>query len=104
MYTETTYRLKFQHAISQSYKSERGVKQGDVLSPLLFNFYIDDLVQAFNNNATHPVSIGNTSLSILLYADDIVLLSESKSGLQQCLDILSKYTVLYVVEITCKYM
>ena len=103
MYTETTYRLKFQHAISQSYKSERGVKQGDVLSPLLFNFYIDDLVQAFNNNATHPVSIGNTSLSILLYADDIVLLSESKSGLQQCLDILSKYCMSWKLHVnTCK--
>jgi hypothetical protein len=68
MYTETTYGLKFQHPISQSFKSERGVTQGDVLSPLLFNFYIDDLLQALNNNATH----GNTLLSILLYADDIV--------------------------------
>ena len=91
MYTGNTFKIKFPHGLSQTYKSERGVKQGDVLSPLLFNFYINDLTQVLNDNATHPVCIGDTTLNILLYADDIVLISESKSGLQCCLNILSDY-------------
>ena len=38
-----------------------------------------------------PVNIGNCKLNCLLYADDVVLLSESKYGLQNCLDRLEDY-------------
>ena len=44
-----------------------------------------------HNCNTNPVVIGDVSLNILLYADDIVLLSESKEGLQNSLDELYRY-------------
>ena len=40
MYTDTQYRFKFNNGISSPFISERGVKQGDVLSPLFFNFLL----------------------------------------------------------------
>lgn len=71
--------------------SERGVKQGDVLSPLLFNYFINDIVNKLDNTLTDPVVVGDISLNILLYADDIVILSKSQEGLQKSLDILYDY-------------
>jgi hypothetical protein len=62
------------------------------LSPLLFNFFIDDVKNTLMHNCnTNPVVIGDVSLNIPLYADDIVLLSESKEGLQNSLDEFDRY-------------
>ena len=48
---------------------------------------------------TDPVLVGDTSLNILLYADDLVLISESRSGLQSCLDILSDYCLSWKLQV-----
>ena len=102
MYSSTTFRIKFSNGITELFHSERGVKQGDVLSPLLFNFYIDDLVKALNTRETDPVSINGNSLNILLYADDIVILSESKTGLQNSLNILSNFCSTWKLQVNTK--
>ena len=99
MYTNTSFKIKFSNGLSDSFHSECGVKQGDVLSPLLFNFYIDDLIKKFNNNITDPVQVGDLSLNILLYADDIVLIAESKNGLQNCLNILAEYCLTWKLQV-----
>ena len=76
--------------LSDSFTSQIGVRQGDVLSPLLFNLYINDLVTMFNHDC-NPVKLNDQSVNCLLYADDIVLLSESQDGLQNSLDILDTF-------------
>ena len=67
-----------------------GVKQGDNLSPTIFNLYLNDIVDALNKEECDPVKLDSTNFNCLLYADDIILLSESKVGLQNCLDKLSQ--------------
>ena len=101
MYTDSSCRIKFTAGLSESFISDCGVKQGDVLSPLLFNFYINDLVKEFGDSIIDPVKIGDVSLNILLYADDIpvVLISESKDGLQNCLKTLSDYCTAWQLEV-----
>ena len=91
MYVNTTTRIKFTNGLSTAFTSERGVKQGDVLSPTLFNIFIDDVVKDLINGNCDPVRIGGLSVNCLLYADDIVLLSESKTGLQTSLNCLGTY-------------
>ena len=44
-----------------------------------------------DHSITDPVSLDVTRLNCLLYADDIILLSESEKGLQSCLDNLNSY-------------
>ena len=65
-------------------------KQGENLSSLLFNIYINDIPSVFDTNC-RPVSLKDMSLNCLMFADDILLLSESPDGLQKSIDRLHQY-------------
>ena len=58
-----------------------GVRQGGVLSPVLFAVYTDDLIVKLTK-ANLGCCIGNVSFCCLFYADDIVLLGGSLYKLQ----------------------
>ena len=93
MYYNVKLRLgvKIGNYLSNSFDSDIGLGQGDVMSPTLFNLYINDLVGNYLNRAPDPAVLHNTQLNCLLYADDLVILSESQQGLQHCMDQLSKF-------------
>ena len=61
-----------------------GLRQGCVLSPLLFITYINWIDRRIQNSEC--VKIGNFKINRLLLADDLVLLADSESGLQRALD------------------
>ena len=67
-----------------------GLKQGCVLSPVLFAMYINDLTLAIKALGK-GVSIENEKVSILLYADDIVLISETEEELQEMLTLVHSW-------------
>ena len=77
-------------SVCSSFETKVGVKQGCVLSPIFFNIFLSDLPGIFDSNC-YPVKLNNTSLHCLLYADDLIILSESSDGLQCALDKLHQY-------------
>ena len=82
---------------------QEGVRQGCILSPLLFNLYVNDLAFSFNNVLSDPFVLPNgTKLNSLLYADDLIILSRSKLGLQNCLNMLSSYCNSWMLKINPK--
>ena len=90
MYSNVFYCVKINGYVSQPIPSSIGVKQGCVLSPLLFNLFLSDLPNLFANEC-HPVEIGDLKLNCLMFADDLVLMSQSAIGLQNCLTNLQMY-------------
>ena len=52
---------------------------------------LNDLPNALQGHETHPVILNNKLLNCLMYADDIALISQSKEGLQCCLNKLNAY-------------
>jgi exonuclease III len=62
-----------------------GVRQGDNLSPTLFSLFLNSLAEELKA-LEKGVKIDNEDVCILLYADDIVLLSESEEKLQTLLN------------------
>ena len=92
MYSNTHICIKKNDIISEPVKTSVGVKQGDSLSSTLFNLYLHDIDKCFNDtNKTDPVNLEARSFNHLLFADDLLLFSESSSGLQNCLDKLYDY-------------
>ena len=68
-----------------------GLKQGCILSLLLFNGYINDLVKKLNE-LDCGIKFNETSIiSILLYADDIVIMSDCEAKLQAMLKCLNDW-------------
>ena len=71
--------------LTDAFATEYGVKQGDCLSPILFSLFINDMANEIKSNC-NGVSLGNFDVHCLLYADDLVLLAETKDDLQCMLD------------------
>ena len=66
--------MKWLDTLSNFFKIQVGVRQGSVLSPVLFAIYLDEIVN-HRVNGIHSF--------VILYADDILLLSSSLSNLQR---------------------
>ena len=71
-------------------ESNRGVRQGCPASSSLFGLYTEELAVRVRSTGI-GVNIGGRILNILLYADDVVILSESKDDLQKLLDVVSEF-------------
>jgi hypothetical protein len=90
MYSKTVLQVNTGQGLTREFTSDVGVRQGDNLSPTLFNLFVNDIPGIFDNSCD-PVRLHSRSLNCLLYADDLVLLSHSTDGLQNALDRLDTY-------------
>ena len=70
--------------------SEIGLRQGCTLSPLLFMIVMEELTQRIKNTGV-GIKIGKEILNILLFADDVVLLTESWEDMQKLLEEVGKF-------------
>merc|ERR1712082_360263 len=68
--------VKWGNLISEHFSISNGVRQGSVISPHLFNIYVDDLSSQLNKLKI-GCAMGGLIINHLLYADDIVLISPS---------------------------
>ena len=82
LYCGGTTSLKYGRSqSSRVISARRGVRQGDPLSPILFNFLMDWVLSALDDNLGLAIN-DNTRVCHLAFADDLVLLSESVDGLR----------------------
>jgi hypothetical protein len=69
---------------SEMFRVGAGLRQGCVLSPLLFIIYMDRIAR--RSLGQESVTIGSVSVSHLLFADDLAILAPSQVDLQRALD------------------
>jgi len=99
IYTLTKAKVWTKGGYTDTFETRAGVRQGCILSPLLFTLYVNDLCD--------EVSVGGflyagVWIRMLMYADDIVFLSSDPDILQQMIDQLSEYCLKWDLLVNLK--
>ena len=84
--------VRWNGILSYNFNVFCGVRQGGVLSPLLFNVYVDDLICQLESSSL-GCCINGIYIGCVMYADDLLLMSTSISTLQSMLDLCHLYGV-----------
>ncbi len=93
MYTGDQSCIKIGNSITNIFVVNQGVKQGCILSPLLFNIFLSDLQAKLETTGNTPAEISpNETLGCLIWADDLLLLSQTETGLNNMLNTLNKFS------------
>ena len=82
--------VKVGEVLSESFGMTCGLRQGCVLSPLLFSSYINSLVEKLKA-AGVGVECRGRLITALLYADDAVLFADNEEGMRVSLEVLSRW-------------
>ena len=84
LYSSVSSCVRVNHFYTNWFHVNSGLRQGCALSPLLFNLFINDLALRIKSLGK-GVNIDNETVSILMYADDILLIAENEDDLQHML-------------------
>ena len=94
MYTGQLIRVSWAGVMSQFFSATNGVKQGGVVSPILFCVYVDDLLIELAASGV-GCYIGLNFCGAIVYADDIVLISPTPAAMRKLLRICDEFAVMY---------
>ena len=89
-YCNQQFYIRWGNTVSSAFNVSNGVRQGGILSPFLFNVYIDDLSTILNECNVGCVINGH-NINHLIYADDTVIIAPSSQALQVLLANCDKY-------------
>ena len=96
LYTSQVMCVKWNGGQSRWFHAVNGVKQGGVLSPVLFCIYLDGLLRTLCSSKIGCV-VGTMFTGILAYADDIALLAPTPLAMRCMLSICEKYAAEFGV-------
>ena len=85
-YCKLSVNVKWNNCLSDLFPSHSGVRQGGILSPLLFNCYVNVLITRLRESDL-GCKLHNYYVRCTMYADDLILISASILNLQCMLDI-----------------
>ena len=86
LYAGQEAKVRTRHGTMHWFQIGKGVRQGDILSPCLFNLYAEYIVQNARLDEAQPgIKIADRNINNFRYADDITLMTESKEELKSLL-------------------
>lgn len=89
-YEHQMFCIRWGRTLSDYFTASNGVRQGGVMSPILFNVYMDDLSTWLNNSDIGCI-MNDKPINHLMYADDTCILAPSATALQKLLSICFMY-------------
>ena len=101
LYLNMSCTVKWDGRSSDVFDIPTGTKQGGVLSPDFFALYMHDLIQLLRTSG-YGCYVIQMCIACIFFADDIVLLSPSRSGLQSLLNICVTYCKRFCLDFNVK--
>ena len=80
-YGKLTSVIRWNGVLSSSSAVTYGARQGGILSPILFNVYVDELIELLRDSG-YSCYVNRTFIGCLMYADDLLVLSPTVGGMQ----------------------
>ena len=93
IYSNQQYTVKWGNHLASCFSVNNGVRQGGVSSGVFFAIYIDELLQLLRKSG-FGCAVRGVFLGAVIYADDIFLLSASRTGLQHMINICHNYATM----------
>ena len=91
MYTSVKSCVRNCNNYSEYFECAIGLRQGEVMSSIMFAMFINDLELFLCNDINSGLTLNDATFILLLFADDMVVLGKSVNDLQQSLDLLKQY-------------
>ena len=98
IFRDSEIQVCYNNCMSNSWNIARGIRQGGVTSALLFNIYIDEILSKMKD-LNIGCRMGINKVNVQAYADDLVLLSPTSSGLQKLIYYLSDLLDIHELKI-----
>ncbi len=86
--------VRWNNHLSNSFDIHSGLPQGSLLSPKIYNFVMDSILYSLQESG-YGCYVNLAFAGALAYADDLVLLSASLTGLQKLLDVCTEVAGMY---------
>lgn len=95
LYWNQTAVLKIDGEHTEDIQIQRGVRQGCILSPILFNLYSEFIFREALENIDEGIPLNGVRVNNIRYADDAIVFADTQEGLQALMD--------KVVEVSKRY-
>ena len=82
LYDQQKAAVRTSYGLTNWFEIEQGVRQGCIISPHLFNLYVEDIMRNALDGSEGSIAVGGRKVTNLRYADDIVLIAGSLEELQ----------------------
>ena len=102
LYDKATSAVQMNGSIGEWFRTTVGVKQGCLLSPTLFNIFLERIMSDALEEHDGKVSIGGRNITNLRFADDIDALAEEEQELEALVESLDKTCTRYKMEISAE--
>ncbi len=89
-YSSSTSCVLWNGAISSPFQIQQGVRQGAILSPLLYCIFANELLD-IPTTASIGIQVKDIYCGALMYTDDLALLASTPEALQELLDLSANY-------------
>jgi hypothetical protein len=93
LYEKVRAKIRTSEGMSECFGSDIGIKQGFPLSPTLFGLYIDKLEAWLRRTNGEGVHLAGYVMNLLLYTDDLILISKIVHGLREHLKALEHFFI-----------
>ena len=91
MYQKVKSCVKSCNTYSEFFEYSVGLRQGEVISPILFSLFIEDIELFLQDKVNSGIQLNDIMLILLLFADDMIILGDTPEDLQNSLNLLHTY-------------